>query len=329
MEITFNIANVCNLKCSYCIFVWKWSGAKITDENLEWFNKLLEYYTFEKQERTSLTFSWGGEPLLFFKDIKKIIKSIQIKNRYLLDIYIITNWTIYNNEISQFIKEYNIFLVLSLDWTESSHDINRVMVNGESSYTKIMQNKHLLFTDVIDVNYTIYGNNFYNLVEWVSFIVDNFIQLRRLNFNFVFNSWIRSNERLVELKKQFDSFIDIYITKELYKKFETNLRNYSYLHSRESEDSCLGHLYINRDWNVFKCGAYEFNFEGKPLWSLKDTQGEYIDFLRRNVKNCSSKCHESKYEEQNKKLSLILFHIWKKYQIVDQYIDNSLRKFNY
>lgn len=329
MEITFNIANICNLKCTYCIFVWKWSGNKISYEMVQGLNNILEYYTYEKNERTSLTFSWGGEPLLFFKDIKYIIENIHIKNQELLDIYIITNGTVYSQEISEFVKKYKIFLVLSLDGTKNSHDKNRVLENGQPSYDIVMKQSDFLFQDVIDVNYTVYSNNFYDLAEWAEFISSHFAQLRRINFNFVFNSSTRSNNELIELKKYFDAFIDIYIQKEMYKRFETNLRNYAYLNSLESEDSCLGHLYLNRDGNIFKCGAYEFNFDGTPFGSLLDSDGKHIDYLRRSVKNCASKCHQSEYDAQNKKLALILFYIWKKYQIVDKYIDNTHRKYNY
>lgn len=66
---------------------------------------------------------------MYFKDIKKIVESIDIKNAYLLDVYIITNGTFYNKEISEFVRKHNIFLVLSLDGLSKTHNTNRVLEN--------------------------------------------------------------------------------------------------------------------------------------------------------------------------------------------------------
>jgi sulfatase maturation enzyme AslB (radical SAM superfamily) len=329
MEITLNIANICNLKCNYCIFVGKWSWAKIKKEYVDGLSKLLNIY-LERWEKTSLTFSWWWEPLLFFEDIKFIIETLNIVNEDFLDIYIITNWTIYSKLISLFINKNNIFLVLSLDWNKKSHDINRVLDwNLKWTFDLIEKNKDILYSDVIDINYTIYYNNFNGLVSNIEYFLKNFHNFRRINFNFVFNTNVWTNKILLNLKLEFFIFLDFYIKKNLFLKFETNLGNFAYYWSLESENSCINHLYLNRDWLIYKCGAYEFNFDWKPFSNIFDININNLETQRLGVKKCGLKCKQTDFSMYNKKLETILMYIWKKYSKVDKLIKPNIKKFRY
>lgn len=329
MEITLNIANICNLKCNYCIFVGKWSGVEIKEDYVIWLSNLLNLY-LEKWEKTSLTFSWWGEPLLFFEDIKYIVENLNIVNKTFLDIYLITNWTIYNSSICSFINHNNIFLVLSLDWNKKNHDTNRVLdFNWKWTFDLIEKNKDILYDDVIDINYTIYDNNFSNIVDWINYYTSNFKNFRRLNFNFVFNTNIWTNKLLLDLKSELFTFLDYYIKNKQFLIFETNLWNFAYYWSLESENSCINHLYINRDWLIFKCWAYEFNFDWKPFGKVFDIDLESLERQRLWVKKCWLKCKQSEFNIYNKKLEQILIYVWKKYLKIEKFIDPRIKKINY
>jgi uncharacterized protein len=51
-----------------------------------------------------------------------------------------TNGTLINEEIVKFIKEYKVFLSISLDGDKHTHDKNRIFINGNGTYDKLLKN---------------------------------------------------------------------------------------------------------------------------------------------------------------------------------------------
>lgn len=327
MEITFNMTNICNLKCSYCIFVWLASDAPIKTKLISSINELINFYT-SRWELTSFTFAGWWEPTLFFDEIEAIFENLDLKHPELAHFYIITNGVWYSQRISNLVNKFNIFLVLSLDGIKEEHDKNRVLNNGNGSFDLIMKNKDILFPDVTDVNYTIYYNNFEKFLEWVQFISKNIPKLRRLNFNFVFNHDKWDKELLWSLRKKLLEFLAWYIREKKFLKFETNLRNYAYVWGADFDSACLSHLYLDKDGKIFKCWAYKFiekNFE--LLWNLYDDKISDIEDKRSKMRWCWTKCSRGEFEVFNNLLkNNVLKDVGQKYQLIDGYIPAIARK---
>lgn len=327
MEITFNMTNICNLKCSYCIFVGLGSDAKVKTELISSISELINFYT-SKWELTSFTFAGWWEPTLFFDEIESIFENLHLLHPHLAHFYIITNGVWYSKRISNLVNKFNIFLVLSLDGIKEEHDKNRVLNNGEGSFDNIMKNKELLFPDVTDVNYTIYYNNFEKLLEGVQFIFENIPKLRRLNFNFVFNHGKWTKENLSTLRAKLLEFLVWYVKEKKFLNFETNLRNYAFVGTAKLDNACLSHLYLDKDGKIFKCGAYKFieeNFEF--LWDLYKDSIPEIEEKRSKMLWCGTKCSRSEYEVFNNLLkNSVLKEVGQKYVLIDGYIPDSRKK---
>ena len=113
-ELTFIITKECNLNCSYC------SQKHIKDPpTLDYLEKLIK--NFEKIKLFLNDFVYidlfGGEPLLYQKQLKILIKYLREQEKFLnkkFKIRIFTNGTILINNLD-FFKEKNIVFSISFD----------------------------------------------------------------------------------------------------------------------------------------------------------------------------------------------------------------------
>lgn len=116
------ISQDCNLRCGYCYADHGTFGHE---------NKLMSYNTakkcidklFSKDDPTHISFL-GGEPLLNFHLIKKIDNYLN-KNKLNVIYSMITNGTILNNEIKNFVNEKFLDLHISLDGSKEINDVQR------------------------------------------------------------------------------------------------------------------------------------------------------------------------------------------------------------
>lgn len=141
--LTIYINNICNLDCSYC-FVDKSNRTKsLTWSNL--FEELIMEF-FEKDGDTKKISIMGWEPLLnkeFIKDLVNFVQNIRGKfpNKHIGFNAIPTNWTIYDKDFYEFLRENGIFLRFSIDDFFHKNDILRVDTQWkELSYSKILSN---------------------------------------------------------------------------------------------------------------------------------------------------------------------------------------------
>lgn len=157
-NITFQVTDACNLKCSYCYQINK-GNHKMTFDNAKKFIDLLldnnEYtklYVDTYSIRAAVLDFIGGEPLLEVELIEKIIdyfveQSI-LKNhpwQYNYRISISTNGTLYfNPEVQNFIAKYKDHLSfgITIDGHKELHDLCRVFPDGSGSYDIAMAAVH-------------------------------------------------------------------------------------------------------------------------------------------------------------------------------------------
>ena len=83
----------------------------------------------------------GGEPFLNLDIVAKINKIIDsIVPNMSRKIFVGTNMTLYNEQISQKLKEINPQLGVSIDGAEHVHNRNRIFANGEGTYRNVVHN---------------------------------------------------------------------------------------------------------------------------------------------------------------------------------------------
>lgn len=152
IQITYMSARTCNLACKYCFAGEGEYGAvdrkpKIMtyEKYMQSVNTVLDMYP---EGISGLSF-FGGEPLLDFSEIKKFIpdcyKLCAERNLTLPQVGLITNLTLINEDMLEFIKTYNIKVAISLDGEKELNDFARISKNDfYSVYDKVYEGVHLL-----------------------------------------------------------------------------------------------------------------------------------------------------------------------------------------
>jgi len=140
------LTDACNLKCKYCFIngnmpeqyhtkVMSWNTARTT---IDMYFANLRENNFHK----SIVF-YGGEPLLAFPLLNKIVMYIQ--NRYPkevtgfdVDLLLITNGTRINSLIAEYLVQHpEISICISLDGFGETNDQMRIHINGRGTFSDI------------------------------------------------------------------------------------------------------------------------------------------------------------------------------------------------
>lgn len=142
-RITFETTNKCNMRCKYCYLEHEKEPLSI-----EVAMKAVDTFLQSDVDHSSLKVSYiGGEPLLYKKNVIRITEKIKEKMSSMnipVSFVITTNATLLDDEIVEFFIKENFSVKISLDGEKEDHDINRVMLNGISSYDTIINNLPLL-----------------------------------------------------------------------------------------------------------------------------------------------------------------------------------------
>lgn len=170
-KFTIEVTENCNLKCKYCLF------AKINDSivrkhsfrnmDINIAKKAIDYY-FElytsfllrvpENKRQKLIEVcppkiswWGGEPFLGFDIIKQSKEYFSSLNWSYFGIspdklvfIVVTNLTIMNPEIENFLISNDVLLHISIDGGQKEHDANRVFTNNEGTFNTVLKNLKIL-----------------------------------------------------------------------------------------------------------------------------------------------------------------------------------------
>ena len=143
-NIVLQVANDCNLNCKYCYGAGGTYNRVRELMTFETAKKAIDYFVANSGSRKLLyVVFFGGEPLLNFTLIKQVIhycESLEEKNGKQFRYSMTTNGTILTDEIADYIKKYNITVMLSMDGPKEIQDTYRCYANGNGSYEVIEKN---------------------------------------------------------------------------------------------------------------------------------------------------------------------------------------------
>lgn len=172
-QMLFEVTNVCNLKCKYCGYGELYCNYGIRKpKNLSFIRakNLIDYYIKLRDISSYNSFNqpfvlgfYGGEPLLNFSLMKKIIDYAEGKIPNLS--YNMTTNGILLDKYMNYLKEKNFTLLISLDGDEKCNSY-RVYSNQASSFNRVYQNAKELkekypeyFTEKVSFNSVLHNQN--------------------------------------------------------------------------------------------------------------------------------------------------------------------------
>ncbi len=167
------VTESCNLKCDYC-FVRK---KRFKNMTFEIGQKAIEFFFNQSENSHDLEISFmGGEPLLNFAIIEKIIRYIENRNGDSgknVGYSLTTNGTLLNDNIISFAKDRMKFL-LSIDGDEETHNKHRKTISGEGSFHLIINNIEKLKQSQrwLGSRITVYPDTVKNLKYNISYLFD-------------------------------------------------------------------------------------------------------------------------------------------------------------
>ncbi|MDR2652493.1 MAG: SPASM domain-containing protein [Prevotellaceae bacterium] len=136
--ITIAPTNECNFRCPYC-FEENKKSVTMADKTIDDLIAFIESHTNAK----TMGITWyGGEPLLAFDSIKKILDKLQTLPIQLKQHNIITNGYYFNNEIIDFFLQNKLnFIQMTVDGNKKRHNrLRRDKDTRQGSYDVILAN---------------------------------------------------------------------------------------------------------------------------------------------------------------------------------------------
>ena len=132
--ISLWVTNCCNLQCKYCYVEQNKGNKFFAEENVEAFCDFVLSVTNGKHVRINF---FGGEPLLAFDVIKKIVAGLEVRKVEDAVYFITTNGTLLTEEIASYLVNKSFAVSVSVDGKKETHDKNRVYKNGQGSYDEV------------------------------------------------------------------------------------------------------------------------------------------------------------------------------------------------
>lgn len=221
-SITLQLLKNCNLRCKYC-FVDHTSEVmdmQLAKKSIDFeINRALKI----KQKEVKVTF-FGGEPLLKFDMIKELTKytnKVAENNNLKVTFDLVTNGLLFTKEVSEFFVKNNFSVGISLDGDEKNHNLNRIDIKGEPSYSRIMGNMdNIKYYEknsgkLVQVSMVVSKNTYLNFYENLKSIID--LGFRKIADGLEsYGYWEEeewTKEDFKKLEKQFELATELYLNK--------------------------------------------------------------------------------------------------------------------
>lgn len=139
MKATLFLTMSCNLSCDYCYI-----SKQNKDMNRDTLTKAIDFIFRKADSKERLDFGFfGGEPLLNWALLQEAVDLIEEKSENCSNdvrISLVTNGTLLNREILNYLKEHNIILQISCDGIPYVQDMFRKYADGSLSSSIVERN---------------------------------------------------------------------------------------------------------------------------------------------------------------------------------------------
>ncbi|MFW5895102.1 MAG: radical SAM protein, partial [archaeon] len=199
----------CSLRCDYCFCGKKQSREidfKKAKKAVDWFLKP----SVSDGKANSMNF-WGGEPMLKWDLIKKVVEYTKSKKEG-LNFSLTTNGMHFDEKTIEEMVEYEVGALISLDGGPESHNKHRKLPNGEGSYHIIEKNlkRYLKYRPNANVRISLSKDNLKNFSNDLKHIYN--LGFRNIFWSLVYEAdWNHKDAKI--LKNEYYKIAEFYIKK--------------------------------------------------------------------------------------------------------------------
>lgn len=193
-SLAIDVSDRCNMKCTYC-FETRDKSIHFSPIDARALYRSIDYFIYHlvPDNIKTLHFHFGRrEPLFGFPLLKEVVYYIEektLKHSFRPRYHLTTNGTYFKKEITQFLKEKNFDIRISVDGFSEVHDRNRRFANGKGSFERILANLNILKKQ--NIKFTINSVYYPRIPFYVLFKFFNSIGAERVDF---FPLWIPDSE---------------------------------------------------------------------------------------------------------------------------------------
>ncbi|WP_455950091.1 radical SAM protein [Eubacterium sp.] len=269
-KIFLHVSHDCNLNCGYCYAGGGAYGKNKELMSIETAEKTIDYVInrFAKVEELGIEF-FGGEPMLNYKMIGKLINNIEKRYPEVTFSYgCVTNGTIMNEEIYNMYKKYRFHVMLTIDGPQKYHDKQRIDKEGKGTFDTIVMNLPLFKQSVEKLSVrVVYTKKNVDLFQIYKYIYEK-LEITDISFRPVMT---RSQEYALDkidkefIEKEICKIFDYYFEKKLQgEQIHTKLFDeiiFHLLNKQQKTNFCdFGRFVsITPNGNIYPCTHFVYN----------------------------------------------------------------------
>ncbi len=160
-SLCLHVAHDCNLRCGYCFAGTGDFGHDRGMMSPEVACRAIDFIVENSGPRRNSEIDFfGGEPLMNMETVKAAIEHVRRREKETgksFKLTLTTNGVLLTPEITEYLNDNNISLVLSLDGRKEVHDKMRPFTAGVGSYDKVLPNLKAAVESRNDQNYYLRG----------------------------------------------------------------------------------------------------------------------------------------------------------------------------
>lgn len=141
-QLILNLTENCNLRCSYCIYSGGYASQRShSNKTMSKDIALMSVdYFFQRCAKEVYVGFYGGEPLLEFEKLKKIVAYCRAKPASRINYSLTTNGVLLDEEKIRFFIRNGFSVTVSLDGPQHIHDRYRKTPQGIGTFDRVIEN---------------------------------------------------------------------------------------------------------------------------------------------------------------------------------------------